>query len=366
MNILFVGPYRQPDGWGMATRSYIKALATKHKNITTRPVYLATPDLKFDDEEIISYENSLYDNYDVVIQKTLPHCLFYNGSYKKNIGFFELETNNLSSSDCITNINRMDEVWVPSSTEEQCLIKSGVKVPIRVVSQPLDTEFIQQNKDYKIKLNPLIDNMFKFYFIGDNNDRKNITDLVVAFNLAFDYTDPVCLVIKTNNGQKLEHDINEIKKRLGNKKRYKKEIIISDYMSYKDIIGLHNYCDCFIAPSYGEAFCRPAAEALVLGKTPIINKNTGMKDYINDSNGFLVKSHRTPVIVQNRPLSTDFDIYNADEYWYKIDIYDLVEKMKLAYDMHTKNSTELLKKKEAGISSLNNFSYDSIGSNLCI
>jgi glycosyltransferase involved in cell wall biosynthesis len=208
--------------------------------------------------------------------------------------------------------------------------------------------------------------MFKFYFIGDNNDRKNITDLVIAFNLAFDYTDPVCLVIKTNNGQKLEHDINEIKKRLGNKKRYKKEIVISDYMSYKDIIGLHNYCDCFVAPSYGEAFCRPAAEALVLGKTPIINKNTGMKDYINDSNGFLVKSHKTPVIVQNRPLSTDFDIYNADEHWYKIDIYDLVEKMKLVYDMHTKNSTELLKKKEAGISSLNNFSYDSIGSNLCI
>ncbi len=55
MNILFVGPYRQPDGWGMATRSYIKALATKHKNITTRPVYLATPDLKFDDFFVSSH-----------------------------------------------------------------------------------------------------------------------------------------------------------------------------------------------------------------------------------------------------------------------------------------------------------------------
>lgn len=374
MNILFAGPYRQQDGWGMATRSYIKSLATKYKNITTRPLYLSTPDTNFSDAEILGYENSYYNEYDAVIQKTLPHCLFYNGSYKKNIGMFELETTNLSSSECVSNINKMDEIWIPSSFERDCLIKSGVNRPIKVISQALDTEFIESNRDHKLLINPVIDNMFKFYFIGEYNDRKNIKDLIIAFNLAFDHTEPVCLVIKTSIPgmqpaqalSKIESEINEIKKSLGNKSKYKKEIILTNNMSYKDIIGLHNSCDCFVAPSYGEAFCRPAAEALVLGKTPIVNKNTGMKDYITEKNGFLLKSFKTPVIVRNRPLSSDFDIYNANEHWYQVDVYDMIEKMQTVYSMHLKKDESLLSKKEYGISCLSNFSYEEIGSKLCI
>jgi hypothetical protein len=42
MNVLFVGPYRQNDGWGMATKSYIRAVATKCPNLTIRPVFLAS------------------------------------------------------------------------------------------------------------------------------------------------------------------------------------------------------------------------------------------------------------------------------------------------------------------------------------
>lgn len=216
--------------------------------------------------------------------------------------------------------------------------------------------------------------MFKFYFIGEHVHRKNILDLVMAFNLAFDYTEQVCLIIKTSQGglseqqatANLENDINNLKKKLGNTKKYKKEIIITKKISYKDIIGLHNSCDCFVAPSYGEAFCRPAAEAMVLGKTPIVNKNTGMKDYISEENGFLVKSHKTPVVLDQRTLSTDFDIYNADEHWYRIDIYDLIEKMKMVYDLHKQNDPSLLDKKQNGISKLQNFSYANIGSKLCI
>lgn len=374
MNILFIGPYRQNDGWGMASRSYIKAIATQNKNLTTRPVYLSTHDQSFSDQEILSYENTKFDKYDVVIQKTLPHCLFMNKTYKKNIGLFVLETNDLGQSSCISNINKMDEIWVPSKMEEECLKKSGVIKPIKVVSQPLDTEFINNNKNYKLSLNPIIDNMFKFYFIGEHNFRKNILDLVIAFNIAFDYTEQVCLIIKTNqNGRSpaqvssvLESEINTLKNKLGISKKYKKEIIITDPLSYKDIIGLHNSCDCFVMPSYGEAFCRPAAEALVLGKTPIINQNTGMKDYIDNNNGFLVKSHKTPVILDNRGLSKDFDIYNANEYWYRIDIYDLVDKLRKAYNMHLKEKDELNKKRELGALSINNFSYANIGSKLCI
>jgi DNA-binding beta-propeller fold protein YncE len=110
----------------------------------------------------------------------------------------------------------------------------------------------------------------------------------------------------------------------------------------------------------------PAAEALCLGKTPIVTDNTGMVDFINNNNGFVVKSHKTPVIVDNRPLTTDFDIYNANEYWYQIDMYDLIAKMRNVYQMHKENRKELDNKRLLGKNSINDFSYASIGQKLCI
>lgn len=375
MNILFVGPYRQQDGWGLATQSYIKALGTRYNNITTRPIYFSSGDPNYQpDEQILSYENTYYDNYDVVIQKVLPHNLFLNKKYKKNIGLFVLETNNIGRSRCIKNINQMDEVWVPSNQEKICLQKSGVTTPIKTISQPLDTDFILQNKNHKIPLHSGIDRTFKFYFIGEYNERKNLLDLITAFHLAFDVTQPVSLIIKSSvsglsaqeSHKVIEKDIDNLKMKLNISTKYKKEIIITERLSNQDLIGLHNACDCFVMPSKGEAFCRPAAEALVLGKTPIVTNNTGMVDYINNENGFIVKSHRIPVVINNRPLSHDFDLYNAHEYWNQIDLYGLINQMQEVYSMHKNNRQKLLDKQSLGSKYIDQFSYKNIGDKLCI
>jgi glycogen synthase len=119
-------------------------------------------------------------------------------------------------------------------------------------------------------------------------------------------------------------------------------------------------------PSYGESFCRPAAEALCLGKNPIVNKNTGMKDFINNENGFLVNSYKTPVILDHHPIAGNNDYYNANQYWYKIDIYDLMAKMRQAYTMHKKHNDSWKEKSKIGIGSKEIFSYETIGKNLCI
>lgn len=375
MNILFVGPYRQNDGWGLATQSYIKALGTKYNNLTTRPIFFTSAPSEYEpDEQILAYENAYFDQYDVVIQKVLPHNLFLNKKYAKNIGLFVLETNNLGQSTCINNINQMDEVWVPSNTEKLCLQKSGVIKPIRVISQPLDIDFIKNNQTHKLTLHPAIDKTFKFYFIGEYNERKNVLDLVTAFHLAFDITQPVSLIIKSSIGgmspaeshRVIEKDIDNLKRKLNISTKYKKELIITERLSDKDIVGLHNSGDCFVMPSMGEAFCRPAAEALVLGKTPIVTNNTGMTDYINNDNGWLIKSHKTPVILNNRPLTNEFDLYNAHEYWYKIDMYNLIEHMRSVYAMHKSEKQKLADKREVGKSIIDQFSYHSIGERLCI
>lgn len=375
MNILFIGPYRQNDGWGLAAKSYIRALASTKHNLSICPNFLATvsPNTQLEDD-LKQYESSRYSHYDMVIQKTLPHSLFLNKKISKNIGLFVLETNDISHSECINNINTMDEIWVPSEQEKKCLLKSNVTTNIKVISQPLDTDLIHKVKDYKLDLGSSINQTVKFYFIGEYIERKNIKDLVTAFNLAFDSTQPVSLIIKTSlpgksSGESrviIEQEIDKIKQKLSIGQRHKKEIVITERLSYEEILGLHNACDFFVMPSYGEAFCRPAAEALCLGKTPIVTENTGTTDFVNNENGFIVKSYRSPVICNNRPVSNDIDIYTANEYWYQISIYDLIDKMRKAYDMHKNHKIELKNKQQIGINSLSNFSYSEIGNKLCI
>lgn len=372
-NILFIGPYRQTDGWGYATRDYIKALLTnKNYNVTTQPLYLGVQDKNFRDHEILQAEERRLDHYDVLVQHALPECFFPNFNFKYNIGMTFLETNNFIDSNFINNMNRMNQIWVPSEQEKNTLIKSGVTCEIKTVSQPIDVSYIESLSDHKLKMNPVLDDMFKFYFIGDYCHRKNLLDLVKAFHLAFSYEERVCLIIKSSkNGLKpnatrqlIEQDIDNVKKSLNISNKYKKEIIITENLSYKDLIGLHNACDCFVMPSYGESFCRPAAEALICGKTPLINMNTGIKDFINESNGFYIKSYATPVISQERTLSNDFDMYTAKETWYQIDINDLIDKLRYIFDM--KNSEDLKQKRESGKKTAHQFSYVNIGEKLCI
>lgn len=373
MNALFIGPYRQDDGWGLASKDYLKAIGTKINNVTSRPLYLGKPS-HANDQFIDRYENSLYKDYDVIFQHALPHCISINKKIKKNVGLFHLETNNISHSDSIYILNKLDEICVASKQEAKCLKQSGVITPIKVVSAPLDVEMIENNRSHKlIRLSHMLGNTFKFYTIGEFNERKNILDLVLAFHIAFDTTDNVSLVIKSSvpgldikqSHKYIENEINLLKSRLNIRKHYKRELVITDRLTDIDLIGLHNSCDCFVSSSLGESFCRPAAEALILGKTPIVTDNTGMRDFINNENGYIVNSKKHPVVVNNKPLSDQFDIYTANEYWYKPNIYSLIEQMKKAYETYKKDRKEYQKKAKKGQSSVQQFSYETIGNKIC-
>jgi hypothetical protein len=71
-------------------------------------------------------------------------------------------------------------------------------------------------------------------------------------------------------------------------------------------------------------------------------------------------------MLNQRTLSNDFDMQNANEYWYKISIYDLIEKMRSIYTMHKQDRKDYENKQQLGIDSIEQFSYSSIGNKLCI
>jgi len=358
-NILFIGPYLQKDGWGNAAKEYVRALMSTRHNLTIRPIYMSTQPGEAPAEYMVELENMIYDHYDIIIQNVLPHYMDYNGTFKKNIGLLYTETGGFDYTSWAVRMNHMDEIWAPSDADLVNIKSSGVTKPIVKIPIPVNTEKFQQSYE-KLPIN----NNFKFYFIGEYNQRKNLAALVRAFHLEFSPLEPVSLVIKTNqNGvdnevvrQRVNTEIKSIKEGLRlyrNLERYSKEILIIERLTEHDMCRLHTTCDCFVMPSHGESFCMPAIDALGFGKTPIVTNHTGMAEFVHNSNGWLIDSYKTPVLVTDPPFP---DLYTGREFWHEPTIFSLRECMREAYSNHRLRE----EKSENGIDSIYEYSYPNI------
>lgn len=360
INILFVGPYRQVDSWGISSREYIRALSLLEEcNLAIRPIYLSKNISAIQDIEdsISKYEKNSFAQYDIVIQHCLPPFFSKYGGVK-NIGISFFETD-LEYSVWKNSINLMDELWVPSSWERDS-ISNDISTTISVIPIPQKEDI----DSHPFQCNELSreNHGFKFYFIGQDIKRKNIDDIVRAFHLEFTNSDNIKLVLKINGGgAQLKKRIELIKEELNiypSQDDYRKEIIIDKFLTRDQILGIHNMCDCFVSASYGESFLIPAFDAAVFGKTPIINKNTGTSEFISNINGFLVESTKIKSYDSNRPIS---NIYTGYDNWYKIDMLDLQRKMRNAYELGP------LEKRWKYIEAKNiakNFTYQSIANKI--
>lgn len=349
MKILFIGPYRQDDGWGHASRSFLKSLCMTDHDISSAPVYLNRQKeyRSFDDDFMLSSESNRNENYDVVIQNCLPHMFRQYGGVKNiGISFFE---SSIKNTPWPNSIHLMDRMWVSSSFEKQILEQASV-TNVDIVPIPSDINIIDQEFEYK-KLIERTDDDFIFYFVGENTTRKNISALIKAFHLEFKPYEQVELVLKVNNvGMSDEETLEDIKKliykvkgRLGLYKdvsMYKSEHVITRFLSENDLRGIHKDCDCFVMPSSGEGFCIPAFDAMLHGSSVIANANCSIADYIyNGENGILVHSKKVPAVAVDRPLSF---LYNGRDYWYEVDVEPLRLAMRKEYDNRLKNKTKIL------------------------
>lgn len=358
-NILFIGPYRQDDGWGLASRDYLLSISKYASNLKAQPIYLAN-NINHNISSIIqNLEKKHFSKYDYIIQ----HCLPFNMvkyTTAKNIGLLFLENKNFSSIS-LSNLNSMDELWVTSSIEKDTLINSGIKVPVNVIGHPIDTNFLS-NISSTFTTNSYVDTNYKFYTVGEYIERKNFTDIITAFHLEFDITEPVSLMIKSSSSNpellfsKIKTDCEQIKTSLRTKKVFHDELILTQRVSPEQLSAIHNYSDCFITTSYGEAFCRPAAEALCHGNYCILSSNIGINEYIDKQDRAIIECIPEPVILKDPKYIGHMDIYNGNEIWYKPSVVHLRSLMRQAFNNKPKvNKHTYLEK----------FSYPIIGQKIC-
>ena len=359
MKVLYISNYQEASGYSTAARDYILALDSVGVDVVPRRLHITGSEHPVP-EKILELEKKSDKKPNVIIQHSLPHAFHWTPK-AKCVGMFAWETSDFNGSSWSRYLNQMDEVWVFNRQMVQACQRSHVTKPIRVIPHAVDT-FKFQKSYPKLEL-PSKD--FLFYFIGESIKRKNLPAFVQAFHTEFDPREPVSIVIKTNVPGMSPSDgynfiagkCNEIKhgiKKFWSIDKYKPEMIITDNMSEDKMNALHRSCNCLVAPSYGEAWCLPALDAMGHGNPVIVSDNTGFKDYVDNGCGILVKCREVPVFGMVQSLQ---DLYTSDETWWEPDILDLQVAMRGMYE-------DSAVRKQMGLKGLNKafqFSHQAVG-----
>jgi glycosyltransferase involved in cell wall biosynthesis len=312
-------------------------------------------------KEIEELENKEISKFDVIIQNTLPHLFEYDARFGVNIGLIHTECSHWNKTIWPSRINKLDHLLVPSTRCVKNCKESGVTINIDNIGIPDDME--KYNQGYPFLPVKGVEDKFLFYFIGEYIERKNVQMLVSAFNLEFNKNDNVGLILKLNKSghtpvqlaEKVSKDISEIKKFLKKHSSYSlypKETIITAKLSNTEINSLHQMGSCFVMPSAGESWCKPAFDALGFGNTPIVTAGIGPSDFITRSTGYLIESVENQCLVSDNPLPY---LYTAQQTWMEPSLFSLREQMRKAYkqnrDKKIANSESVVKK----------YSYENVG-----
>ena len=361
MKVLYVGCYRDGTGWGNAAIDYILSLDAAGVDVVPRAIKLNNKQVELPNR-ILELENKSSQGCDICIQHTLPHFMEYSNAFKKNIALYATETDNFIDSDWARRINMMDEAWVINNQMAEASSKSGVTIPIKVI--PHATNFSKFERTYNKLEFPSSKNNFVFYTVADWNKRKNIETFIRAFHTEFEADEPVSLLIKTSQqgvepeqlAIKVRDMCNAVKtkvKKYNTIDEYKEDLIVTDFTSENELYRLHNSCDCFVMPSFGEAWCIPAFDAMGFGKTPICTNIGGMSDFIGNA-GFLVEGRMESVYGM---MDTLPNLFTPNENWCSIDVQGLMSAMRHVYE----NSEELKNMKQTGLKQAYEYRYEKIG-----
>lgn len=364
MKVLYIGHYKEGTGWSKASINSIHALNRSGADVVCRNIQLTKPNNIKIDPLILELESKPLDNIDICIQNVLPHHMVGTQKFKKNIGYFVAESNTTKYNSWTQHLGLMDEVWVPNNELKTNMEKDGFDPNrVRVIPYAFNIDKYKQNNVLKIDF---AENQykFKFYYIGDYNDRKNLESIIRCFHSEFGPNEPVCLIIKVNKFGISPEDLRSHIKRLCSTvkeelriykdiREYHEELILTQNITDEQIDSLHLSCDCLVCPTHGEGWSIPAFDAMAFGKTPICSNEGGPKEFIDPSNkntGYLVDgvydicNHADPAFPE---------LFTGREEWFHPSESEIKKAMRFYYENKIKSTD--------GLIMAENFSYDKVG-----
>ena len=177
----------------------------------------------------------------------------------------------------------LDLVTTTSRFVSKALIDSGVKIPIHVVGDGADHFVNIAPEPLGV---PLVSG-FRFLHNSSCFPRKGVDVLLEAFGSSFSGRADVALIIKT-----FPNPHNDIAAQL---ERFRKKFpqapqvqLLLEELTEGQMASLYASCNALVAPSRGEGFGLPIAEAMLREIPVVATAHSGQMDFCNDDTAYLV------------------------------------------------------------------------------
>lgn len=337
MNVLFVGPYKQTDEWGRKSRSLLHAIKRTGNLVTSRPLYFAPPAWSYNEEA----EYSIAKEYDAIVQFTLPSFAVYDGRFKKNIGVFNTDTiDNSSTSTSISRMKLMDEIWVESAKVQEHLSHKLQDTKVCQIGPYMD---LSLEKDASLGQFPgpvlrknEFENKFIFYFIGSLEERGGLEESMCAYLSEFTSDDNcafMCVLDSPAPPDNVNSLVESCSARVGATRSSTARPVVhvvnpDGPLPIEARFSIHKEGDCLVNTEYSLNCSCLTLEAICAQSTPIVNKNTVAYDKWGEESLWGVDSYEESCMVSNRSFA---DMFTSKEICVKPTILSLAKTMRRAY-----------------------------------
>jgi glycosyltransferase involved in cell wall biosynthesis len=363
MKVLYIGHYKENSGWSKAAINNIEAMSKTSMDVVCRDIKLTSTKPVVSDS-ILELEKKSLEDVDCCIQHVLPHHITGTDKFKKNVAYFVHELDSIKYHHWYQSLQLVDEVWVPNKDSRNNLIKDGFNAEkIKVIPHSFDMDRYSDNRQRIVFDNK--NHTFKFYFICEIDDRKNLESIIRCFHSEFHSSEPVSLVLKIkrtgvdpnslrNGIMKLCDEIKSSMRIYKNISDYNHEIIITEDFTDEQMKVLHLSCDCYVGPTHGEGWGIPAFDAMCYGNTPICSNEGGPKEFIDPNNkntGWLVDGIYGICNHRNAAFN---DIFTGNHHWFIPNELEVKRAMRYFYENRHNKNTDGLKQGQK-------FSYENVG-----
>lgn len=368
--ILYIAPLKDFSGYATAARNYVISLAkTGRCDLVTRHVtydgggYI--PNLL---EKTIA--NKTTSEVDIVIQQLTPNeCEPRPDVF--NVLYFAWETDKVPN-EWVKQINKMDLAFVPCEANVIAARVAGVKIPVVKMPHTFDVENYKKAVPFDIAG---FESHMKFLSICQASKKKGIDSLLFAYLAEFTAADETLLILKTYFGPSdgdaernaMLQQVENIKNILRlDRNAYPRVLVLHGVSSDTAIEKLYATSDCYVLPSRGEGWGIPHFEALCYGIPSIGSDWGGTSEFINNKNGWLVKSVLEPCHAMPHPHSF---MYTAADNWAEPSINDIRRAMRAAFhewrtSKHLGDASNWSRRKSAALESVKPFSHSAIGNKM--
>jgi GT2 family glycosyltransferase len=265
-----------PSGYAISSREMILQLDAQGVDIRLAYLYGTDwMDTQRDDHRIATMRRRPKDmNLPQVVYASGD--LFYKNGGKYRIGYTMLEVDGMPE-DWILQANAMDEVWVPSTFNQETFLNSGLKAPIYVMPLGVNPDFFNA----KIRaFRPT--QRYTFLSVFEWGERKAAEILLSAYHRAFTRQDDVLLLLKVINmdpGVNVQQEIASMKLAQDGPPV---TLLYNQELPTHQMGSLYRSADCFVLPTRGEGWGIPIIEAMACAKPVIATNWSAHTDFMSE------------------------------------------------------------------------------------